>query len=71
MDKCCHISVVVKYISKMSTVMNSWDVKLKVRVPFLKKFRKEHCIGHERPRAVGLPGGAEEIIELLSRNKRM
>jgi hypothetical protein len=42
LDKCCHISVVVKYISKILTVMNSWDVKLKVRVP-LKKIIKEHC----------------------------
>jgi hypothetical protein len=23
----------------------------------------QNCIGHKRPRAVGLPGGAEEIIE--------
>jgi hypothetical protein len=36
LDKCCHISVVVKYISKISTVMNSWDINLKVRVPFSK-----------------------------------
>jgi hypothetical protein len=34
LDKCCHISVEVKYISKISTVMNCWDVNLKVRVPF-------------------------------------
>jgi hypothetical protein len=27
----------VKDISKISTVMNSWDVKLKYRVPFSKK----------------------------------
>jgi hypothetical protein len=43
LGKCCHISVVVKYISKISTVMNSWDVKLKYRVPFSKNFFKEHC----------------------------
>jgi hypothetical protein len=30
----------VKYISKISTVMKSWDVKLKVRVPFSKKILK-------------------------------
>jgi hypothetical protein len=30
----------VKYISKISTVMNSWDVKLKYRVPFSKKIHK-------------------------------
>jgi hypothetical protein len=43
--KCCHISVVVKYISKISTVMNSWDINLKVRVPFSKIIHtvKEHC----------------------------
>ncbi len=40
LDKCCHISVVVKDISKISTVMNSWDVKLKYRVPFPKKIHK-------------------------------
>jgi hypothetical protein len=28
--------VVVKYISKISTVMNSWDINLKVKVPFSK-----------------------------------
>ncbi len=40
LDKCCHISVVVKYISKISTVMNSWDINLKVRVPFSKIIHK-------------------------------
>ena len=40
LDKCCHISVVVKYISKISTVMNSWDVKLKVRVPLKKNHKR-------------------------------
>jgi hypothetical protein len=30
----------VKYISKNLTVMNSWDVKLKYRVPFSKKILK-------------------------------
>ncbi len=40
LDKCCHISVVVKYFSKISTVINSWDVKIKVRVPFSKKIHK-------------------------------
>jgi hypothetical protein len=40
LDKCCNISVVVKYISKISTVMNSWDTNLKVRVPFSKIIHK-------------------------------
>ncbi len=40
LDKCCHISEVVKYISKISTVMNSWDINLKVRVPFSKIINK-------------------------------
>ena len=40
LDKCCHISVVVKDISKISTVMNSWDINLKVRVPFSKIIHK-------------------------------
>jgi hypothetical protein len=40
LDKYCHISVVVKYISKISNVMNSWDVKLKYRLPFSKKIHK-------------------------------
>jgi hypothetical protein len=39
-DKCHHISVVVKYILKISTVMNSRDVKLKVRVSFSKIIHK-------------------------------
>jgi predicted NACHT family NTPase len=43
LDKYCYISVAVKDISKISTVMNSWDVELKYRVPFKKKFIKEHC----------------------------
>jgi hypothetical protein len=30
----------MKYISKFSTVMNSWDVKLKYRVPFSTKIHK-------------------------------
>jgi hypothetical protein len=40
LDKCHHISVVVKYISKISTVTNSRDVKLKVRGPFSKIIHK-------------------------------
>ncbi len=40
LDKCCNISVVVKYISKISSVMNSWDINLKVRVPFSKIIHK-------------------------------
>jgi hypothetical protein len=37
LDKCHQISVVVKYISKISTVMNSRDVKLKVRGEIFQK----------------------------------
>jgi hypothetical protein len=31
--KCYHVPVVVKYVSKIPTVMNSRDVKLEVSVP--------------------------------------
>jgi hypothetical protein len=34
--KCYHSSVIVKYILQIPTVLNFWDVKLEVRVPFLK-----------------------------------
>jgi hypothetical protein len=34
--KCYHISVVVKDISKIPTVTNSWHVKLEIRIPFKK-----------------------------------
>ncbi len=40
LDKCRHISVVVKYISKISTVMKSCDINIKVRVPFSKIIHK-------------------------------
>jgi hypothetical protein len=40
LDKCYQISVVIKYNSKISTVMNSRDVKLKVRVTFSKIIHK-------------------------------
>jgi hypothetical protein len=35
--KCYHISVVIKYISKIPNVLTSWDVKLEVRMSFNKK----------------------------------
>jgi hypothetical protein len=35
--KCYHISVVVKYVSKIQTVMNSWDVKLEVKSAIFQK----------------------------------
>jgi hypothetical protein len=34
------ISVVVKYISSIPTVMNSWDVRQEGRVPFKKIIHK-------------------------------
>jgi hypothetical protein len=40
LDTCYHISVVVKYNSKISPVMNSWDINLKVRVPLSKIIHK-------------------------------
>jgi hypothetical protein len=63
LDKCCHISVVVKYISKISTFMNSWDVKLKVRVIFSKIIHKIAVPDKEAGRCLGPEGNGVSLGE--------